>query len=110
MSVSLDRLVRNQLVFREVNDRIRELMDQFGIVDPADFVCECSNETCAETVMLDRDEYRAIRASPSLFVIVPGHETTAVEQVIDTNERFMLVEKVKHVDKVIESHRAPEGG
>jgi hypothetical protein len=32
MSVSLERLVRNQLVFREVNDRIREVTERFDVV------------------------------------------------------------------------------
>jgi hypothetical protein len=104
MSVSLERLVRNQLVFREVNDRIREVTEGFGVADPIDFICECSREDCTETVSLAVEEYEGVRSSPTLFVIVPGHETPEVEQVVDANERFMLVEKIKHADKVIDAY------
>jgi hypothetical protein len=38
-------------------------------------------------------------------VIVPGHETLEVEQVEAVNEGFMLVEKFKLTDEVIETHR-----
>ena len=104
MSVSLERLVRNQLVFREVNDRIREVTQGLGIPDPIDFICECSREDCTETVALAVEEYDGVRSSPTLFVIVPGHETPQVEQVVDANERFSLVEKIKHADKVIDAY------
>lgn len=104
MSVSLERLVRNQLVFREVNDRIREVRKRFDLEGPTDFVCECSGESCTETVSLALDEYDGVRSSPTLFVIVPGHETLEVEQVVEVNERFMLVEKFKLTDEVVESY------
>jgi hypothetical protein len=105
MSVSLERLVRNQLVFREVNDRIREVRARFALEGPTDFICECSREDCTETVSLTLDEYDGVRSSPMRFVIVPGHETLEVEQVEDVNEGFMLVEKFKLTDEVIETHR-----
>jgi hypothetical protein len=107
MSVSLERLVRNQLVFREVNDRIREVTQALGVADPIDFICECSREDCTETVSLAVEEYEGVRSSATLFVIVPGHETPEVEQVVDANARFMLVEKIKHADKVIAAYTRP---
>jgi hypothetical protein len=105
MSVSIDRLVRNQLIFREVNERIREVAEHFNFErSGVDFICECSVDGCSESIELDVDEYRAIRSSPTLFVIVPGHETLTVEVVIETNDRYMLVEKVRKLDLVTESH------
>jgi hypothetical protein len=106
MSVSLERLVRNQVIFREVNDRIREVTNGFGVADPIDFICECSGEGCTESVSLTAEEYERVRSSATLFVIVPGHETLEVEQIVDANERFILVEKVKHTDKVIDAYES----
>ena len=106
MSLSVDRLVRNQILFREVNDRISDVVERFGDLREIDFVCECSQSDCVETVQLDLDEYKAIRSSPRLFVICPGHEVLEVENVIDRNERFALVEKTRHVDLVEDSHAA----
>jgi hypothetical protein len=65
MSVSLERLVRNQLVFREVNDRIREVVGHLDIKGPIDFICECSREDCTETLSLTVDEYERVRSSPT---------------------------------------------
>ena len=104
MSVSLERLVRNQLVFREVNDRIHEVTERFDVAHPIQFICECSREDCTETVSLAAEEYAGVRSSPTLFVIVPGHETFEVEQVVDVNERFMLVEKIKLIDEVVKTY------
>ena len=105
MSVSLERLVRNQLVFREVNDRIREVRKRFDLDGPTDFVCECSGEDCTDTVSLALDEYDGVRSGPTLFVIAPGHETLEVEQVVDVNDRFMLVQKFKLTDEVVETYK-----
>jgi hypothetical protein len=105
MSVSLERLVRNQLVFREVNDRIREIRTRFDLQGPIDFICECSREDCTETVPLALEEYDGVRSSATRFVIVRGHETLEVEQVVDVAARFMLVEKVKLTDEVVETYR-----
>jgi hypothetical protein len=89
------------LVFREVNDRIREVTERFEVSGLIDFICECSRDDCIENVSLAAGEYQGVRSSPKLFVIVPGHETLKVERVVDANERFMLVEKIKLTDEVV---------
>jgi hypothetical protein len=102
--VSIDHLVRNQVIFREVNERIRVLAGQFDL-ESAVFVCECSTEDCGEFIALDFDEYKAIRSSATLFLIAPGHETLQVENVVETNDRYALVEKIRKVELVTESYQ-----
>jgi hypothetical protein len=104
MSVSVERLVRKQLVFREVNDRIREVTESFEIRRPIDFICECSREDCTAKVSLRADEYERVRSSATLFVIAPGHQTLEVDRVVDVNKRFMLVEKIRLTDEVVADH------
>lgn len=91
------------MLFREVNDRIREVTDHFGVTGTVDFICECSQEDCTDTIELEPGEYEAVRSSPRLFVITPGHESLQVERVVKTNERFALVEKMHAVELVIQS-------
>ena len=38
-------------------------------------------------------EYAAIRSRSTTFLVVPGHALTDVETVIETTERFEVVEK-----------------
>jgi hypothetical protein len=103
MPLSRERLVRNQVLFREVNDRISDVADRFDVVDGTDFVCECSREDCTQTLHLELSEYEGVRSRPTVFVIARGHESPEVEIVIEENDRFALVEKTHAVEIVIES-------
>ena len=86
-----DRIVKNEALFREVNERIEEINEPaaptFGVV------CECGDADCREMFEVTPDEYRAIRAEPTHFLVLPGHEILDVESVIETTTRFNVVEK-----------------
>ena len=60
MSVSLERLARNQALFREVNERLLELADGFHD-GSMQFICECSQEDCTETLTLSHEQYESVR-------------------------------------------------
>jgi hypothetical protein len=90
MSPSLERLARNQALFREVNERINEISGENGRIE---FVCECSHTECIETVELRLTDYEEIRANPIRFVIKPGHEIDAIERVISEDRGYAVVEK-----------------
>jgi hypothetical protein len=100
MSVSLERLARNQTLFREVNERLLKLTE--GTAGWLAFLCECSREGCSETISLSLDEYNAVRAHPTEFVVAPGHETPEIERLIDSNGHYAVVEKIKGVAFAIE--------
>ncbi|HZU21164.1 MAG TPA: hypothetical protein VE982_08075 [Gaiellaceae bacterium] len=97
MSSIEDRLARNEVMFRAINDRIRDLADRFGSMGHGelDFVCECADETCVERVPLTPSQYDDVRAIPARFVVVPGHEATPlVERVIFRGPNFVIVRKI----------------
>jgi hypothetical protein len=58
----------NISLLREVNDRVFELLSEMGHGDAefqdAEFVCECSNEYCVETIQLTLREYASLQAQP----------------------------------------------
>ena len=102
MSVSLERLARNQALFREVNERLLELSD--GFQDGSmQFVCECSNEDCTLTVTMNHDEYESVRAHSTFFVVSTGHEILEVEKVIDSRDGWTIVQKVTESDYAVET-------
>jgi len=94
-----ERQVRNHGLFRDVNGRILEVSKAQSLDLSTDgnheteFVCECSQEGCNETVSLTVSEYEGVRSSDTVFVVLPGHETPEVMDTLLTNERFSLVEK-----------------
>jgi hypothetical protein len=88
------RAALTQALFREVNDRIHELGEQFA-GETAQYVCECPEVNCTELIRgLTRDEYRQIRLDPAEFVVAPGHERLDVEEVVDRNRRWLVVRKL----------------
>ncbi len=88
--------MRNEVMFREINERIRELAERFEAgPDPVPFICECSDETCVANVSLTLAQYDELRALPARFVVVPGHEATPlVERVVFRSWGFVVVRKV----------------
>lgn len=89
------RIGRNEVVFREVNERLRELGEGFSLVsEVAEFVCECGDTACTERIQLPLSEYERVRSDPKWFVIVPGHEILDYERVVEQNDAYMIVEKL----------------
>jgi hypothetical protein len=91
------RLARNEVMFRAINERIRELAARFEqtAAEPLGFVCECADETCVERVHLTTAQYDDVRAIPARFVVVRGHEATPlVERVIYRSDQFVIVRKI----------------
>jgi hypothetical protein len=108
MSRSVEQLVTSQMLFREVNERLRETVGAFE--GPLEFLCECSNEDCIEKVGLDIKEYERIRSHPNLFLVASGHERLEVDHVVDQGIGYILVEKVVGAEKVIAADPRSRGG
>ena len=98
MSRQLPRLVRNQILFREVNERVRETLGREE--GSLDFVCECGNDDCIDKVTLDVREYERVRSNATLFLIATGHEMLDVERVVDQGDGYLLIQKTVDVDTV----------
>ena len=61
------------LLMREVNDRVFEFLSELGSRD-AEFVCECGDEHCVETIHLALRQYAALQAQPERPSLkLPGH-------------------------------------
>ncbi len=77
-----ERIGCNEILFRDVNERLRELNDAFSLVsEHADFVCECGNRGCTAQITMTLAEYEALRGDPELFAVLPEHESGDVEVV-----------------------------
>jgi hypothetical protein len=88
------RLARNEAFYREVNERVAEVAEQFeGAETPLGFTCECGASDCAELIEMTLAEYEAIRAEPTRFFVVPGHERPEIERVVERHGAYLVVEK-----------------
>lgn len=109
MPLSAQRLARNQVIFREVNERLRGLADA-APDGRAEYICECSNVHCTEKVELKVHEYEAVRALSQAFFIVPGHERPEVERVVDELGGYAIVEKLVPLEGPTVRALTPAGG
>jgi hypothetical protein len=68
------------LLFRKVNDQIRELAGRFGDDEAGIFVCECDDEKCWAAVPLSMSEYDTARLNPCAALLAPDHADRILEQ------------------------------
>jgi formate-nitrite transporter family protein len=90
-----ERLARNEAFFRQVNERIKDVAD--GIIggdERFEFLCECADASCTERLTLSTSEYDQVRASPTRFVLAPGHASPEIEHVVEREGDHVVVEKV----------------
>jgi hypothetical protein len=92
------RVAKNETVFREVNERIRDLTD---FKEQIEFLCECGDGTCLDPVTISVEEYEHVRAESTWFLIVPGHVSPEVETVVEEHEGFQVVQKHNGVPAAI---------
>lgn len=93
MTLWEERAARNEALFREVNERVKEVQTDFGDPDATEFVCECADETCATRVRVPLATYERVRSNPVRFIVVPGHERADLEHVVERGDGFVVVEK-----------------
>ena len=91
-----ERRATTEALFRDVNERIAESAERFD-ADRTEFVCECADPNCTHRVPASLVEYEEVRAEPSTFLVVPGHEQTDIERVISDRGHFRIVDKVQRV-------------
>ena len=90
------RAARTQSLFRDVNERVREVNEAFGEYIPhGDWLCECADDACSERIALTHSEYEAVRADGSRFAVAPSeaHVFPEVEDVTKQTDRYWIVEK-----------------
>ena len=76
-----ERVARNETLFREVNERIKQVNVGLATIEATDFLCECGDESCTEPISLTMNEYEAVRAEPTHFAVVRGHVVPDIERV-----------------------------
>lgn len=100
MSSREERITRNEVLHREVNERMRQIEADLrarGVVEPRDldeYFCECGIDNCMEKIHLSADEYEDVRSSPVRFAVLRDHVIPDVERVVEDRERFVTVEKL----------------
>ena len=74
----IDPAVRKRTLFREVNERIRDVSRRFGFASGSyEFFCECTRQDCALRIEMPGDAYDEVVAEGQRFLVADGHEETS---------------------------------
>jgi hypothetical protein len=95
MDDSQRRKAANEAVFRQVNEQIEHLQMRYALSEqePLSLVCECDRLYCAQPLSVDVETYERTREHADRFLVAPGHEDPAVEDILDTGSGFLIVRK-----------------
>ena len=102
MTLWEERAARNEALFREVNEEIRELDSRFGGGGMGVFVCECADERCVQRLSVPAAAYLAVRANPRRFIVTQGHENLDLETVVERGDGYLVVDKYGTPGRVVE--------
>lgn len=85
------RRALNEVIFREVNERIAALNTARGELEA---VCECATIGCTAPLELTLDRYEAARGDPTVFIVAPGHFDPSLELVVADYGDYLFIQKL----------------
>jgi hypothetical protein len=96
------RIARNEALLREVNESIERGRWPGDEGRPLKFRCECASLDCNENIAMTREEYEHIRDDGRRFAIRPGHEAEECEEILETHDAYLVVEKLDKAGEAAE--------
>jgi hypothetical protein len=87
------RIAHTESVFRHVNERIAETVEQFDM-DETLFVCECADAGCHHRVEVPLETYEEVRENPTRFIVAEGHDKAGFERLVSKHRGFAIIEKM----------------
>jgi hypothetical protein len=96
MDAREERLAHNEVLFRDINERIAAIADPPS--RPRDdhvyeFLCECSNAACNLMLPLTLSRYEEVRRDPTQFLAASGHDLPEIETVVSREDEYQVVRK-----------------
>ena len=89
------RIGQNEALFRQVNERLRDVNEAFGAVtNRIELICECADRSCAERISLSVAEYEDLRSTGDRFIVVAGHVVPSdVEKIDRAGDGWEIIRK-----------------
>ena len=88
------RLARNEVAFRDVNERVAaQVEDLAGTHATFNVLCECSSTNCAVRISITPAEYESIHADATQFIVVAGHANPRIEDIVGETGGYHIVRK-----------------
>jgi DNA-directed RNA polymerase subunit RPC12/RpoP len=94
------RIAKNEARARSFNESLERGEGAQGADGVAEFLCECGNADCSQTIKVPIAEYEEVRRNPKRFIIALGHKTDDVEVVVKEKRSYSVVEKLGRAGRV----------
>jgi hypothetical protein len=72
---SVERAARNEVSFREANERLGDKRRELDVPGHTPFLCECGDPGCTQPIRLSLAEYEHVRSRANWFLVAVGHES-----------------------------------
>ena len=80
-------------IYRQVNERIRELWRSYDFGSPMQLFCECSEPGCAAPLPVDQDRYDVVRVFEGRSIVAPEHAPAGAHVVERLPEYWVVQEQ-----------------
>src|SRR5262249_51004977 len=84
---------RNEALFRSLNEMLSDAATLEGDHGEVRFLCECSDEACADEILLRQETYEHVRAVATHFAVQPGHFRPDIERIVEQHGSYWVVAK-----------------
>jgi hypothetical protein len=88
-----ERVARNEVTSREINEGIQEAHDGAAPDEHLRVLCECGHESCERVIAITRPEYERVRSDARHFAVIRDHVIADVEDIVEETDRFAVVAK-----------------
>ncbi len=58
---SEERAARNEVLFREANEKLGDERQELELIGQTPFLCECGDPSCTELIRLSLEQYEHVR-------------------------------------------------
>jgi hypothetical protein len=97
-----ERIAKNEAVFRAANREIEEAEEKAGGDGVLEVLCECGQDGCSGLISLTVADYDGVHSQEDRFVVVPGHENSEIETVVERRETYFVVDKFGEAEEIAE--------
>jgi hypothetical protein len=92
----------NQVLYREVNERIEQLTSELFGEQVFEIFCECGQADCGARIEVSVPDYEAVRAHATHFILLRDHQDRQVEWVVWHKDGYLVVENIGRAAEIAE--------
>ena len=103
MSDRKERIARNEALFRDLNERTKEITESLTPGDPPrvlEIFCECGQADCVMKLLVSTNVYETVRAHSVQFLVAEGHDVPDVEHVVERTDDYVIVAKHEEAARI----------